>query len=51
DFELSKDESFLIASNQNSDNLTLFKRNAETGKLEMLQKNMYSPEPVCVKKW
>lgn len=51
DFELSKDESFLIASNQNSDNLTLFKRNAETGKLEMLQKNVYSPEPVCVKKW
>lgn len=51
DFELSADESFLVASNQNSDNLTLYSRNANNGKLTLLQKDVVSPEPVCVKKW
>ena len=51
DFNLSKDESYLLASNQNSDNLTLYKRDANTGKLELLQKDVACPEPVCVMKW
>ena len=51
DFELSSDERFLVASNQNSDNLTLFTRNADTGLLTMVQKDIASLEPVCVKKW
>lgn len=51
DFNLSQDESFLLASNQNSDNLTLYKRDAETGKLTLLQKDVACPEPVCVMKW
>lgn len=51
DFELSSTEDFLVASNQNSDNLTLYSRNAQNGQLTILQKDVVSPEPVCVKKW
>ena len=51
DFNLSKDESYLLASNQNSDNLTLYKRDAETGKLTLLQKDVHCPEPVCVQRF
>lgn len=51
DFNLSSDESFLLASNQNSDNLTLYKRDAETGKLTLLQKDVTCPEPVCVQRF
>lgn len=51
DFELSSDESYLVASNQNTNNLTLYKRDAESGQLTLLQKDVASPEPVCVKKW
>lgn len=51
DFELSSEENYLLASNQNSDNLTLYSRNSDTGLLTLLQKDVHSPEPVCVKKW
>lgn len=51
DFNLSADESFLLASNQNSDNLTLYKRDADTGKLTLLQKDVACPEPVCVQRF
>ncbi len=51
DFDLSKDEGYLVASNQNSDNLTLYKRDAASGKLTLLQKDVACPEPVCVKQW
>lgn len=51
DFELSSDEKFLVASNAKSDNLTLYRRNPSTGLLTMLQKDVVSPEPVCVKRW
>ena len=51
DFNLNQDENYLLASNQNSDNLTLYKRNPLTGKLTLLQKNVSCPEPVCVMKW
>ena len=51
DFNLNQDENYLLASNQNSDNLTLYKRNPSTGKLTLLQKDVSCPEPVCVMKW
>jgi len=49
DFNLSKDNSFVIVANQNSDNLTLFERNKDTGMLTLLQKDVFAPEVVCVK--
>lgn len=48
DFNLSDDESFVICLNQNSDNATLYARDAESGKLTMLQKNFAVPEGVSV---
>ncbi|WP_367341892.1 lactonase family protein [Limosilactobacillus sp.] len=51
DFELSSDDCFLVAGNQNTDNLTLYSRNSETGLLKKLQDNVHCPEPVCVKRW
>lgn len=51
DFELSQDETFLVASNQNGDNLTLYARDTTTGQLTLLQQDVACPEPVCVKQW
>lgn len=51
DFELNSDETFIICANQNTDNLTLFGRNPQTGLLTTLQKDVACPEGVCVKKW
>lgn len=51
DFELSQDENFLVASNQNTDNLTLYARDLESGELTLLQEGIACPEPVCVKQW
>ncbi len=48
DFNLSDDESFVICLNQNSDNATLYARDAESGKLTMLQKDFAVPEGVSV---
>ncbi|WEG72888.1 lactonase family protein [Vagococcus intermedius] len=47
DFDLNKTEEFLIVSHQNSDNLTVFTRNAKTGCLELKEKDIYAPECVC----
>lgn len=48
DFDLTPDQKFVIVANQNTDNLTLFERNEETGELTLLQKDFYAPEIVCV---
>ncbi len=48
DFNLVGDENFILVGHQDSDNLTLFKRDFETGKLKLLQKNFYAPEITCV---
>lgn len=48
DFALSPDNNYLVAANQNSDNLTLYRRNSETGLLTMIQKDVFAPEAVCV---
>jgi len=49
DFALDPSEKFIIASNQNSSNLVLFARNAETGKLTRIRMDVTVPDPVCVK--
>lgn len=49
DFVLSPDEQLLIASNQNSGTLTVFKRDQESGKLTLEQTDVKAPEVVCVK--
>ncbi|WP_430596626.1 lactonase family protein [Enterococcus sp. DIV0175] len=48
DFALNSTNEFLVCANQNSDNLTLFTCDAQTGKLTLLQKDIYAPECVCV---
>lgn len=48
DFILTKDQNFLIIPHQESDNTTVYKRNFQTGKLNLLSKNFYVPESVCV---
>jgi 6-phosphogluconolactonase len=49
DFMLDPSEKFLIATNQNSSNVTLFSRDEETGRLTLLQSDVKVPDPVCVK--
>ena len=48
DFALSPEEDFLVAAHQDSDNLTLFARDQESGRLTLCQKEVYAPECVCV---
>ncbi len=48
DFNFSDDESFVIALNQNSDNATLYSRDAESGKLTLIQKDVKVPEGVSI---
>lgn len=49
DFVLDPTEEFLVATNEKTNNMTLFSRNRETGRLTLLQSNIKVPEPVCVK--
>ncbi|MGY3704176.1 lactonase family protein [Vagococcus martis] len=51
DFNLSKTGDFIVVANQNSDNLTLFERNNDTGLLTLLQKDVFAPEIVRVKNY
>lgn len=48
DFNFSEDESMFIVTNQNSDNASLYSRDAETGKLTLIQKDFQVPEGTCV---
>ncbi|UQS86268.1 lactonase family protein [Nicoliella spurrieriana] len=48
DFNLSADESLLVVVNQESDNGTVFERNADTGKLTVVQKDFSVPAAVCI---
>lgn len=48
DFNFNHDQSMIIALNQNTNNATLYERNAETGKLKLIQKDFAVPEGVCV---
>ncbi|MGL4696506.1 lactonase family protein [Enterococcus larvae] len=48
DFDLNATEEYIVAANQNTDNLTLYRRDKESGLLTMIQKDIYAPECVCV---
>ncbi|MBL1229253.1 lactonase family protein [Enterococcus sp. BWB1-3] len=48
DFALNSSEEFVVAANQNTDNLTLYRRDKENGLLTVIQKDIYAPECVCV---
>lgn len=48
DFDLDPSGKFVVAANQDSDNLTLYRRDETTGLLKMIQKNVFAPECVCV---
>lgn len=48
DFNFSRDEHYLIAANQNTDDLTLYRRDPTTGLLTMLQSGVASPEAINV---
>ncbi|CQR47874.1 6-phosphogluconolactonase [Paraliobacillus sp. PM-2] len=49
DFVIDPTENYVVASNQKSGTLTLYKRDKVTGELTMIQKNISAPEAVCVK--
>lgn len=48
DFNFNQAEDFLICAHQESDNLVLFSRDADTGKLTVVQDDIVAPECVCV---
>lgn len=48
DFNLDPSEKFVVVGHQDSDNLSLFERNAEDGSLTLLQKDVHAPEVICV---
>lgn len=48
DFNLDPNDRYLVAANQNTDNLTLYRRDSQTGQLTMIQKDVVAPEAVCV---
>jgi 6-phosphogluconolactonase len=49
DFEIDPSGNYIVASNQESSNLTLFARDENSGKLTLLQSDIKVPHPVCVK--
>lgn len=49
DFALSPSNDYLIAANQNTDNVTIYSRDAQSGKLTLKEKDLFLPEGVCVK--
>jgi 3-carboxymuconate cyclase len=48
DFNLDPTNEFVICANQNTDNITLYRRDAENGTLTTIQKDFYAPECVCI---
>lgn len=51
DFNFSPDEKYIVCANQESDDLALYARDAESGKLTLLQKGVHCPEPICVQQY
>ena len=49
DFALDPSEKYIIGSNQESENLVIYKRNPESGKLTLIQSDIQFPHPVCIK--
>lgn len=48
DFAISPEGDYIVVANRDTNNLTLFKRDQSTGKLELLQKDVAAPEVVAV---
>lgn len=48
DFNWDSSEKWVIATNQNTDNATLYERNSEMGTLAVVQKDVAVPEGTCV---
>ncbi|MCQ9209242.1 lactonase family protein [Granulicatella seriolae] len=48
DFNLSQNDDFIVVAHQESDNLSLFERDSQNGKLTLLESDVYAPEAVCV---
>ncbi|MFC6324236.1 lactonase family protein [Companilactobacillus baiquanensis] len=48
DFDLDPSQNFVLAANQDSDNLTLYKRNTRKGILTIIADDIAIPECVCV---
>ncbi len=48
DFAIDPTENFVVAANQNTDNLTLYSRDSGTGLLTLIEKDIFAPECVCV---
>lgn len=48
DFILDKTEKYLLAAHQDSDYISLFERDKESGKLNFLHNEVYAPECVCL---
>lgn len=48
DFNLDPSGRFVVAANQNTDNLSLYRRDGESGLLTLIEKDIYAPEAVCV---
>lgn len=48
DFNFAPGEGYIVVGHQDSDHLTLFERDSISGKLTLLQKDVYAPECVCV---
>ncbi len=48
-FAIDPGGQLLLVSNQDSDSITVFKRNMETGKLELLPVDIKAGSPVCLK--
>jgi 6-phosphogluconolactonase len=49
DFVLDPTEKFIVASNQESNNLVIYARDTNSGKLKLLQSDIEVSMPVCVK--
>lgn len=49
DFSIDPTGRYIVVSNEESDNLTLFHRDENSGRLTFIQKNIHVPTPVCVK--
>lgn len=48
DFALNHDENFIVVANQNTDNVSLYRRDPQAGTLTLLQKDFRVPESVRV---
>ncbi|WEV71360.1 lactonase family protein [Lactobacillus sp. ESL0785] len=48
DFNWDENEQYVVVANQNTDNATLYTRNADNGCLTPIQKNIAVPEGTCV---